>query len=130
MAQQLVTTSGPNGTGISLSTLSVDIIYLQGRMAAGHVIYAADIQLLQTLYNSFVNHYHTASDTAYIAYGNTFAYPTTTTTSTSGVMLGAPAVNYTYTASTKIQAAPLSVLASAFNSIRTHVHNIQDYTLP
>lgn len=112
--------------------MQAQVAALVVNMAAGRAVTAADVLSIVSLYNSFVAHYHTASD---LRGADTFGnlpvygggtYVTSTSASPTGYTAGTPPAGIS--SNTVITAADINVIITFVNSARVHTHVITDVT--
>lgn len=127
MAQRTVTSTGISG-GYDVTGSQNTINYLKGVLVAGAKIYAADINSLISLWNSFNGHVHQTSDAYQLAtYGNNGNrnnyYQTTTF---NGPNLNGDIGGISNT--TVISSAKINELVNAMSNGATHSHTWPDRT--
>ena len=120
------TTSTPKG----LSFNSSDLDSLKVQFIAGSDISHSTITTLLGYAQELNSHTHSVQDLKYSAYGNTYAYPTTTSTDNTASPSGTSNISDIYRAYGEVvQDDEVDQLRALVNALQSHTHNINDNIL-
>lgn len=125
MAQISTTTS--NIQGVSVSSLQTSINNLRTKFVSGSTIYAADLNDVVSLYNTWITHNHSVTDTLFISFGDIPTYPSDVTEPrTTSSVKGKTNSSTSSSVGNNITASLHNTVAGLVNGIRTHTHTITD----